>query len=108
MLKPTRLKKMNKRLGYSYSTSECKGKIVKFEIPDNSNLLKFEFIHNSDIDGEKVFQILIEYTGNFFDSRKEITFELVYSDSEIPYDAKYITTIECKKDNYLMHVILVP
>lgn len=99
---------MNKRLGYSYSTSESKGKIVKFEIPDNSNLLKFEFIHNSSFENEKIFRILIEYAGNFFDSRKEITFELVYSNSEIPYGAKYVTTIECEQDNYLRHVVLVP
>lgn len=99
---------MNKRLGYFYSTSECKGKIVKFEVPDNSNLLKFEFIHNSSVENEKIFRILIEYAGNFFDLRKEITFELVYSDSEIPYDAKYVTTIECEQDNYLRHVVLIP
>lgn len=98
---------MNKRIGYSYSTSELKGRIIKFNIPSNSNLLKFELIRNSNDDEDKVFRILIEYTGNFFTPSKEIKFELVYSDSEIPINAKYITTIECKEDNYLRHVVLI-
>jgi hypothetical protein len=98
---------INKRLGYCHSTSELKSKVVKFKVPANSNLLKFEFIRNSDISNEKVFRILIEYTGNFFDSSKEITFELVYSDVEISSNAKYITTVECKEDRYLRHVVLV-